>query len=237
MRKSTFEPSPLQQRSTHRVALPQIRETHGLRDFAHTQDIKPVIDELRLLHSHWAALTKSEGTFGDLLGEVSLTLEAAADPDNWGKVTASSVHEPVIDSDCSIVTGSPVSNEMKELADAHHSIEQCFTRVADYFKDLTLSSWQPPLLSPEDVKTAAGKWKDVEATALQSMAKVRTAVKTFLETAVSCAFMPKEDGEKMLAIVLTSEHPTGGTGIKLTRSGPLGASLPRSASASGWRGG
>lgn len=64
----------------------QIRTTHGLNDFAELQDVKPVIDELRLLQTHWASLTRHEQEFGDMLFKATVLFEEAADPDGWGEL-------------------------------------------------------------------------------------------------------------------------------------------------------
>lgn len=72
----------------NRISLSQIRTTHGLNDFAELQDVKPVIDELRLLQTHWASLTQHEEEFGEMLFEATMLLEEAADPNDWGELIA-----------------------------------------------------------------------------------------------------------------------------------------------------
>ncbi|GAA5977447.1 hypothetical protein JCM21900_001659, partial [Sporobolomyces salmonicolor] len=98
-----------------------IKDSHGLRDFTAVQDLKPVIDELKLLHSHWAALQRSENAYGDLLSNATLVLEEAMNPDEW---------KP----------DSPVSAAVLDLASCHLSLESSFTQVALFFKELGLAN-------------------------------------------------------------------------------------------------
>lgn len=63
----------------------QIRATHGLQDFDQFQRLEPVLNELRTLRSQWSSLKELEGKFGETLSDSTLTLEEAADPDNWGE--------------------------------------------------------------------------------------------------------------------------------------------------------
>ncbi|GAA5920137.1 hypothetical protein JCM1841_004455 [Sporobolomyces salmonicolor] len=153
-----------------------IKDSHGLRDFTAVQDLKPVIDELKLLHSHWAALQRSENAYGDLLSNATLVLEEAMNPDEW---------KP----------DSPVSATVLDLASSHLSLESSFTQVALFFKELGLANWQPPLLSPSDVKLAAGAWREIEHAGLTATGGVRARVQQLLDSTVEARFLGRGDGE------------------------------------------
>ncbi|ORY90948.1 hypothetical protein BCR35DRAFT_328700 [Leucosporidium creatinivorum] len=196
-----------------------IRTTHGLHDFSELQDIKPVIDELRLLQTHWASLTQHEKEFGEMLSESTLLLEEAADPDEW---------EP----------SSELSIEVRELADAHVSLQACFAKVAAFFKDLALSTWHPPLLSPEDVKYAAAAWTEVEQGAQSSMTSVRTIIERLLTHTSACAFMSKEEGDRMLKMVprkMSGEGAGGGDGSLSPIAREPSSPIERPSTTRGWK--
>ncbi|GAA5886221.1 hypothetical protein JCM5296_003524 [Sporobolomyces johnsonii] len=192
-----------------------IKDSHGLRDFTAVQDLKPVIDELKLLHSHWAALQRSENAYGDLLSNATLVLEEAMDPDDW---------KP----------DSPVSPPVLELASSHLSLESSFTQVALFFKDLGLASWQPPLLSPSDVKLAAGAWREIEHAGLTAAGVVRALVKQLLDSTVDARFMGRGDGENAFrafaaGTTTTATTPVGAAAGSSGISGPtrLGSQIVR----------
>lgn len=105
-----------------------------------------------------------------------------------------------------------------ELADAHRSVKGCYARTFSFFNDLTIQEWNPPFLSPADVKAAgtsdhallpsppnehyiiptASSWKEVELSALNAVQAVRTNTRFLLETAIAGQFMKKEDGVNAL---------------------------------------
>ncbi|KDE08623.1 hypothetical protein MVLG_01085 [Microbotryum lychnidis-dioicae p1A1 Lamole] len=155
-----------------------IRETHGLTDFNHVQDLKPVIDELRLLHTQWAALTRANEVFGETLSNATMLFEEAMDPDHW-------------------VPTSPLSLETTSLASSHNALTLAFSHVSTFLHSLAITEWQPPLLSPNDVKLAAGQWRDVERVSAQAAKEVRGPVKGVLEGAVVCAFVAREEAERV----------------------------------------
>ena len=115
-------------------------------------------------------------------------------------------------------------------------------------KDLSVSSWQPPLLSPEDVKLAASSWKEVESTTLALQASVKLHVKTLLEHTVQGSFVPKDEGERMLrafnagavAGLEGAEGSPVGLGVGGAEGGMVGgAGMPlpqRPMTTMGWRG-
>ncbi|SCV72463.1 BQ2448_4000 [Microbotryum intermedium] len=155
-----------------------IRETHGLTDFNHVQDLKPVIDELRLLHTQWAALTRASEVFGETLSNATMLFEEAMDPDHW-------------------VPTSSLSLETTSLASSHNALTLAFSQVSTFLHSLAITEWQPPLLSPNDVKLAAGQWRDVERVGAQAAKEVRGPVKGVLEGAVVCAFVAREEAERV----------------------------------------
>lgn len=129
-----------------------------MNDFSALQDLKPILDEvggvdfelakfplsepllapkqLRLLQAHWKALSKGQETLGDQVSNATLVLEEAMDPDYF---------DP----------NRPVSSTIEDLGAAHVELKKSFERVSEFFKDLAIASWNPPILSPDDVKTAA----------------------------------------------------------------------------------
>ena len=49
------------------------------------EDIKPVMEELKSLHSNWAALAELEAELGSVLREGKEALEQAMEPKRWGE--------------------------------------------------------------------------------------------------------------------------------------------------------
>jgi hypothetical protein len=119
---------------------------------------------------------------------------------------------------------------VRELADAHVSLQACFAKVAAFFKDLTISAWQPPLLSPAgesdhapllepleadvcastDVKYVAAAWRDVQEGASAAVPSVHNAVEKLIVHTCSCAFMSKEEGDRMLKVIPRRMSGDGG---------------------------
>ncbi|GEM09350.1 hypothetical protein Rt10032_c07g3367 [Rhodotorula toruloides] len=164
-----------------------IRKTHGLHDFHANQDLKPVLDELRLLQSHWQALEKAEAKYGALLSESTLVLEAAMEPDRWRP-------------------GTPLSQPTLGLAACHHSLLTSFSSLSTFFSTLVLSTWKPPLLSPNDVKAAAASWREVETAGKRTSRQVGKVVREVVNKTVEMAFVSKEEGA---AIWATFEGSSG----------------------------
>ncbi|KAJ8296525.1 hypothetical protein OF846_000892 [Rhodotorula toruloides] len=171
-----------------------IRESHGLHDFHANQDLKPVLDELRLLQSHWQALEKAEAKYGALLSESTLVLEAAMNPDGW-------------------TPGTPLSQPTLELAACHHPLLTSFSSLSTFFSTLVLSTWKPPLLSPNDVKAAAASWREVETAGKKTSKQVAKVVREVVNKTVEMSFVSKDEGA---AIWATFE---GSSGTHKGRSG------------------
>ncbi|BGP13258.1 hypothetical protein JCM10213_004972 [Rhodosporidiobolus nylandii] len=165
-----------------------IKDTHGLRDFMATQDLKPITDELRLLHTQWAALERAEGRYGDTLGGATLVLEEAMDPDGW-------------------TSTAPLTSPILSLAAAHTSLLSSFQRLSQFFRDLALSEWKPPLLSPSDVKTAAASWREVERAGHVAAGEVTRVVggkEGIWEQMVAMSFISRAEAEAFIRSLLDS---------------------------------
>lgn len=172
-----------------------IRETHGLQDFHDSQDLKPVLDELRLLQSHWQALEKAEAKYGVLLSESTLVLEQAMAPDSW---------KP----------GTPLSQPILELAASHHALSTSFSSLSTFFSTLVLSSWKPPLLSPSDVKAAAASWRQVETAGKRTSRQVEKVVREVVNRTVEMKFVSNEEGAVIWATFEGRSGVSNGRGSK-----------------------
>ncbi|GAA5845207.1 hypothetical protein JCM11251_003713 [Rhodosporidiobolus azoricus] len=120
-----------------------IKNTHGLSHFSSDQPLTPVISELRLLHTHFAALERVQEKYGEELAKATEGFEQAMDPDGWA-------------------ASSPLSPPTLHLSTTHLSLLSSLSHLSHFFLSLSLTAWHPPLLSPEDVKKAAGSWREVE---------------------------------------------------------------------------
>ncbi|GAA5921560.1 hypothetical protein JCM6882_000035, partial [Rhodosporidiobolus microsporus] len=72
---------------------------------------------------------------------------------------------------------SPPSAPLLSLTHSHTSLLRSLSSLSLFFAHLsappTLSAWHPPLLSPEDVKIVAGRWREVERRARDAANAVR----------------------------------------------------------------
>ncbi|GAA5991794.1 hypothetical protein JCM11641_005686 [Rhodosporidiobolus odoratus] len=163
-----------------------IKHTHGLREFTAVQPLKPVTDELRLLHTHWAALERAESSYGDTLGAATLVLEEAMDPDGW-------------------TPSAPLTPPILHLATSHTTLLTSFTHLSLFIRDLALSSWHPPLLSPADVKIAAGSWREVEKMGLEAVGEVKRVMvgkEGVWEQMTSMAFSSRSETDASIRLFL-----------------------------------
>lgn len=124
------------------------------------------------------------------------------DPDNW-------------------LAGSPSSKPFLELADSHNSVSICCRRVFIFFDALAVSSWNPPFLSPQHVKEAAGAWKKVEAGGYAGIIDIRRLTRLLLGFCVAGRFIKQEDADAQLTSLETGigqeERPKVGERPDLAR--------------------
>ncbi|GAA5850900.1 hypothetical protein JCM8547_009125 [Rhodosporidiobolus lusitaniae] len=202
-----------------------IKHTHGLRDFTATQPLKPLTDELLLLHRNWATLERAEERFGDALGQATLVLEEAMDPDKW-------------------TPNSPLTPPIHTLATSHRSLLTTYTSLSTLFLSLSSSptTWHPPLLSPEDVKTAAQSWRAVERLGRENSEQVGRVVEGLWRKTGEMAFVSKGEGEGEVRRFRAGSGATtmlqsATTGTVTGGAGAVqGRSIGRPMSAAGWRG-
>ncbi|GAA6030067.1 hypothetical protein JCM8097_009239 [Rhodosporidiobolus ruineniae] len=163
----------------------RIQRSHGLRNFAGTvEDVGEVTRGLEGVRKGWEEAEGRERRFGEEVGRATLVLEEGMDPDGW-------------------TPSSPLSPPIHSLASHHRVLLSLLSRLTSLFSALSPSpfSWHPPLLSPEDVKSAAASWRGVERAAKDGAGAVRRETAEAWRRAGEMGFVTRgerEEGLRML---------------------------------------
>ncbi|GAA5830867.1 hypothetical protein JCM5353_000595 [Sporobolomyces roseus] len=164
-----------------------IKESHGLKDFNDCQDLKPLLSALSVLHSQFQEERTGIEAFGMTLSDATTVLEHAMDPDNY---------QP----------GSPPSRFILELSSTHSSLSSSLSSLSTFFKDLPISTWNPPLLSPEDVKSVAHSWRTLDDQSESTAQSVDEWSERLIDHSIKCKFFSRKEAGEMFGFDYEEEE-------------------------------
>lgn len=151
------------------------------------------------------------------LSDATSVLEHAMDPDNYRKSPLSSLIWTFSLTVSITELGSPPSRLILELSSTHSSLSSSLSSLSTFFKDLPISTCMflsvffspephsdhvrnvgnPPLLSPEDVKSVAHSWRTLDDKSQSAALIVDEWSERLIDHSIKCKFFSRKEAGEM----------------------------------------
>ncbi|GAA5979028.1 hypothetical protein JCM5350_004210 [Sporobolomyces pararoseus] len=155
-----------------------IKETHGLDHHVESEDLQSVLQELSSVQRRFVEFRESVEILGMNLASSSSAYETVLHPDRNPNLSSSKF--------------------TLDLSSAHSSLSSSILALTKHLETLEISSWNPTLLSPFDVKETAGSWKAIENLSDEVMPRMRTSVDRLVDSTIGSRFTARKEENELV---------------------------------------